>query len=117
LDAKERIDRVNVQISDEEVQEWLKVFGPECPETTESSHDIEPADRPVFPSKKQQQSSQQQTKEKKKSKRKADVKRYTRQRVLSSHPDRGIDRINVHLSSQEVQEWMDFFDVDTKEDD
>lgn len=108
LAGKKGIDRVNIQISDQEVQEWLKIFAPDSHESS-SRHE-----KHRFPSPgKQQPRSQQPVEEAHKAQ---DLKKRKKKPISSAHADNRFDRINVHLSSREIQEWMDIFGVDEEDE-
>ncbi len=99
LNRKKGIDRVNVQVTDEEVQEWLKIFGADPADTDE----------------KNPQSRQKPAKEGKKAQQKAPVKQRKKKADPSSSTADDIDRVHVHLSSREVQDWMNIFGVEEDE--
>ncbi len=108
LSEKKKIDRVNIQISEQEVQEWLKIFGPEPKDVKVSSRRTSSSSKPDTFS---QQLAQQKSK---KGKKKTPKKSAKRQKNLPNTGD--IDRVNVHLSEKEVDEWMSIFGEDDSED-
>lgn len=109
LEAPKQVDRVHIQISDEEVQEWLKLFGPEPSETKKSSHTVTSGENPSH----EVHSSDNTPK---RGGKKVEPPKRSRQKSSSSHDDADIDRVHIRLSSQEVQEWMNIFGEDPEED-
>ena len=102
LDAPKEIDRVNVQLSEAEVQEWLELFGPETKE-----------DKPRKRSAGETQNARETTAERKKApmspKKRLHKARQPQYRPKVKKRDRHIDRENVRLSPSEVDEWMQIF--------
>lgn len=117
LAKKKGIDRVNIRISDQEVQEWLEIFGPDPPEeeTTKPSRKTKSGVRPGQGVRKQPSISQDAAKTsggKHRSLRKKQKKKTTGKGklVLPCPADDTEDaRSNIHLSAREVEEWMAFF--------
>ena len=116
LAKKKGIDRVNIRISDEEVQEWLEIFGPDTvEETIKPSRTGKSSVRPGYDEQKQQHIPQDTAKAaggKQKSSRKKQKKKTTGKVKHSlSCPDDDTEtaRSNIHLSAREVEEWMAFF--------
>jgi predicted RNA-binding protein with PIN domain len=109
------LDRVNIQISDEEVQNWLKIFGSELSETKKISHHSisKTSPRSSFEI---SQSDKQPGNQEKPSKHTIHTKKNTRSKSPLSSPKETIDRVHVHLSSQEVQEWMAIFGAEPESD-
>lgn len=109
LAAPKQIDRVHIQISEAEVQEWLRLFGHEPAETNASS----PA--PSGAGKHATAHIQGQTEnrhEKKTPQRKKASRRFS-----SRDPHEQIDRENIRLSSQEVEKWMNIFGAESDDED
>lgn len=114
LAKEKRIDRVNVRITDEEVQEWLKIFGSE-PSDNDSSHKPASPKKQNSSSEKRSQSGQQPEKQEKTTQQKTHGKKHRKKPPPSSRADDRIDRVHVHLSSREVREWMNIFGVEEEE--
>ncbi|PID56906.1 hypothetical protein CSB45_09620 [candidate division KSB3 bacterium] len=96
LTAPKEIDRVNIQLSDKEVQEWLALFDAE-PAADTAQTDRKKA--PTAPKKKLQNA------------------RHARYTPETETRPRRIDRENVRLSPREIDEWMQIFGVDDDEND
>ncbi len=111
LAEERKIDRVNVRITEEEVQEWLKIFGPDASDT-DSHHESPSPGKATSSSGQQPQSRQQPVEKGKKSQHKVHSKKHPKKKSPSSQSHDGIDRVHVHLSSREIREWMDIFGVD-----
>ena len=117
LAAKTEIDRVNVRISEEDVQEWLKIFGEEPPEARKSSHRTASVEKTVLSSQNRHSVEKPRSKGKKGSKNTSKTRKRSRKKPLPSHNGHDVDRVNVHLSAQEVQEWMNYFNTKPSEGD
>lgn len=112
------IDRTHVHVSSQEIQEWLKIF-----EEAHSKHGVEgsiPDDKgeiSPIPSlkkggieglhKEQSQTSPNPPGPK--------LKKRKQRKSLTSQTDEYLDRINVHLSPEEVQKWLEIFGADTED--
>ena len=127
LASEPEIDKTNVHVSSQEVRAWLKIF-----ETTLSDHEIprrsgkfrkavskseteklETARAPTAKKnlKKTAEGDVQTSKNRLRLKRKESQS--DKSRTLRTGED--LDRINVHLSPEEVQEWMKIFGAETEE--
>jgi predicted RNA-binding protein with PIN domain len=109
LDAPKEIDRIHVQLSETEVQEWLELFGPEATEETprkRSAGDLQQA-QDAKPERKKAPMSP------KKRLHKARQPQYT-PKVTKRHQH--IDRENVRLSPSEVDEWMHIFGAEDEDE-
>jgi predicted RNA-binding protein with PIN domain len=121
------LDRVNVRISDEEVQEWLKIFGAEHPDPghSKSGNQISRSEsrmpKSIRPTTAKPVSKKQATSSRKQDlhapHRSAPRRRKPSKRVRADNDEtpKNIDRVNVHLSAQEVQEWLKIFGEDPEE--
>ncbi len=110
LTQKKGIDRVNIHISDQEVQEWLKIFGTEADENVSQHGKTSSSQRKI------QSKGQPQTQEAHKAQQKSQTKKRKKKPLPTSSADNDVDRVNVHLSSQEVRDWMDIFGVDEEDE-
>jgi predicted RNA-binding protein with PIN domain len=115
------LDRVNVRISDKEVQEWLKIFGTEQPDPdhSQSGNQISHSERRM-PKSIRSPTAKPVSKNRATNSRKQDLhaphrsasgKRKPAKRARSDNKEtrENIDRVNVHLSAKEVQEWLKIF--------
>ena len=116
LEAPKQIDRVHIQISDEEVQEWLKLFGPEPSETQKSPHTAHLAKQTATSGENPSHEVHSSDNKQKKGKKKVEPPKGSQRKSSSSHDEPDIDRVHIHLSSREVQEWMNIFGEDSEED-
>ncbi|PIE33451.1 hypothetical protein CSA56_11635 [candidate division KSB3 bacterium] len=106
LDSPKKLDRVHIRLSEEEIKEWLKEFGPEPPDEKRAHRAAkkyaglsppfakEPEPKPLTSSGKKQRS---------------------RKPSVTGRRDVNIDRENIHLTPQEVQEWLDIFGEDEED--
>jgi predicted RNA-binding protein with PIN domain len=117
LAAAPDIDRINIQLSAQEVQKWLKIF-----EAAPAKHDT--SKRSVKPSLARAQKKPgtipdpQNVKGKQgkhdtsgRASRKK-LKRHPADRSSSGQIPEELDRINVHLSPEDVEEWLNIFGTD-----
>ncbi len=115
LAQKKSFDRVNIQISEQEVQEWLTIFGPESSEDPQK-----PPGQHIPPSsRKAAKNSPQARQEGQKGPQKKTPRKKKRKKIRRSSPpaDAPIDRVNIHLSSREVDEWLHIFGARDEDED
>lgn len=122
LAKKKGIDRVNIRITEAEVQEWLKIFGPDLAEETPNpsqseKYRVSPGDnqrkQPHIPPDAAAAPGDRQKVSRKKQKKKTTGKR--KNFLSCPADDTEAARSNIHLSAREVEEWMAFFG-EAKED-
>ena len=109
LHAPKELDRVNIHLSEEEVQEWLKEFGPE-------PHEEKKTHRHTTQKKQDTSSSSSVREPKADQSTLSGKKKRSRKPSTSSREHENIDRVNIHLSPQEVQEWMNLFRENEEEE-
>jgi predicted RNA-binding protein with PIN domain len=121
LDAPKKIDRVNVRLSEAEVQEWLELFGHRAPDGArrEQASGVSTSDQTsALPAARQK--AQNAAPERKKTpmaqKKRLHKARHSQYTPKVAKREGGIDRENVRLSPSEVDEWMRIFGADEEDD-
>ncbi len=99
LETPKKLDRVNIQLSEKEVQEWLREFGTEPADEKKTSKHEKPHKPPSSSAKKLKTGKPTSQGTQKRSRRSS----------ASSGGNDDIDRVHVHLSPQAVEEWMSIF--------
>ncbi len=126
LTSDQEIDRTNVRVSDQEVQEWLKIFGKEHLEHKGRGAEgiRKPVSKPEIGKPKITQAPTMKEKPEKSAEERTQplrnrfsLKRKKRkhEKFRASQTEESIDRINIHLSSEEVENWMKLFGADAEE--
>ena len=122
LETPESIDRKNVRLSPDEVQKWMEIFGAEDEEPEETAAPKSrrarrklPEAAPVPPPKtppprKEQSVAAKKDKADRVSKRRPVPKPSTiRKPSKKAQPPEQLDRVNVHLSDDDVEAWLEIF--------
>ncbi len=126
LDAPESIDRKNIQLSPEDVQKWMEIFGASEEESTEAELPKTPRARRKIPkdtlvTPKQKTARHDEPSLKKPNAEKLDdTDRVSKKRPVpkpsnvrkpseKAQPPAVVDRINVHLSEDDVAAWLEIF--------
>jgi predicted RNA-binding protein with PIN domain len=125
LASDPEIERVNVHVSPQEVQEWLKIFEEAHSKHERSEKLKKDQDSVAKPKTGKLNAAQASTTEEhpekiadylhkkrgqtSKNRPRAKLKGRKQRKSLTSQTDECIDRINIHLSPEEVREWMDIF--------
>jgi predicted RNA-binding protein with PIN domain len=116
-----KIDRTNIRLSPEEVQKWLEIFGADDEELTEPTSSNPPkkprkppASPPCTSPKIPRADAQSATKEEKNNvsvskQRPAPKASKKRKTSRKARPPEELDRINVHLSENDVEAWLKIF--------
>jgi len=133
LTSPPEIDRTNVHVSSQEVREWLKIFEAAHSENKCSEELKKGRNTVLKPKIGKLKTAQARTAKKRpdkiagyldnggeksqSSKNRSGLKPKERKQrnFLTAQTEKGLDRINVHLSPEEVQEWMEIFGTDTEE--
>ncbi len=120
LDAPKQIDRVNITLSETEVQEWLELFGPEPPEAKNAHQPADAKTSTGYSEKRVTRQDSQNAAPKGKgssSGKQRSLRKGQRTGASSALDSRSgsIDRENVNLSAREVDEWMHIFGADEDE--
>jgi predicted RNA-binding protein with PIN domain len=127
LASDSEIDRINVHVSSQEVQEWLKIF--EKADSKHGSSEGLRTDRDTVAKPKAEKLNAAQTPTTKRQPEKivdylsqtsknrpgTKFKGRKQKKSLASQTDEKLDRINVHLSPEEVQEWLEIFGTDAED--
>jgi predicted RNA-binding protein with PIN domain len=126
-----KIDRTNIRLSPEEVQKWLEIFGADDEELTEPTSSkpprksrrkqpvspLPPCTDPKTPQTDVQFTGKEEENKPRVSKQrptpKASKKRKTPRKV---RPPEELDRINVHLSEDDVEAWLKLFQESGEDD-
>lgn len=122
LTARSKIDKNNIRLSPEEVQKWLEIFGAEDEETTKPTSPKLPKKRlkpsghppprpsPDMPHADARSAGKEESDTAHVSKQRptpgASKKRNTPRKI---QPPEELDRINVHLSEDDVEAWLKIF--------
>jgi len=120
LAAHPTIDRSNVQLSPEEVQRWLEVFGAEDEEVTKPTLPKTPRKSRKQVDQASSHVNQKASQQKEYAAQKDDTCRVSKQRPIPKpstkrtplqkvQPPEELDRINVHLSKDDVEAWLKIF--------
>ena len=122
LEAPETIDRKNVRLSPEDVQKWMEIFGDEDEEPAETVApksrrarrklpNVAPAPpQKTTPPRKEQSAAAKNDKSDRVSKRRPIPKPSAIQKPSKkAQPPKELDRINVHLSEDYVDAWLEIF--------
>jgi len=104
LAEEKKLDRVNIHITDEEVQEWLKLFGPEPPEQKNAEKKPSAVGQPVRQERESSSPAQHPAKNA------PDGKPQPLPRSRTREDDDTIEeRRDRKLSKKEVDEWLKIF--------
>ena len=106
LDAPKKIDRVNIHLSEAEVQEWLELFGPEAPDESSRKRSSKAN---TLSRQKLQDAAPERKKAPMAQKKRLHKARRPQFTPKTEKHNRHIDREDVRLSPSEIDEWMRIF--------